>query len=163
MEAVKALRAATKLNQVAFAASIGRSYPTVQRYENIRPPKGAALKPLIALAESQQRSDLQRIFQRYLIESAGDVSAEIESAMQNLERRRVSDVIPELSYLSNGTEEQVRDAMRAIGAWAACMTDYPGEIKPILAEILKVLHTHQNHRYDAIATYEGVPEIEAAK
>jgi transcriptional regulator with XRE-family HTH domain len=62
MAAVRELRTRLGLSQAQFATRIGKSYPSVQRYERGRPPVGRALTPLIELAEAAGHTDLASVF-----------------------------------------------------------------------------------------------------
>jgi len=52
MEVVRDLRKAMSLTQVEFAARLGVTPTTAYRWESVRPPRGAMLKALAALAEN---------------------------------------------------------------------------------------------------------------
>ena len=166
MNAVKTLRSSLGMTQIEFANALGKSYGTVQRYEGLRPPRAAALWPLINLAQRHKLLALQRLFEDYMIQSTTEISEDWNQVMSTIqEMRSISGVIPEFSYVVNSSNPEMYDALRCVRAWAACMVEgkFAEEVGPIISQILKVLHAHNIHDYDAIAAYEGVPEIEAAK
>lgn len=69
IKAVRDLRAHLKMNQVTFGVMIGKSYPTVQRYEQVAAPPAKELAVLAEAARSVRRFDLYSIFREGAIQS----------------------------------------------------------------------------------------------
>ncbi len=63
---VKNFRSRLGLSQTEFGRLIGKSLPTVQRYENLVPPRGRVLTDLAELASRRGAADLARIFRQAL-------------------------------------------------------------------------------------------------
>lgn len=68
MMAIRMLRDAAGLSQLEFAAVLNKSYPTIQRYERVRPPRGFDLMPFLHLARGNNLPDLVEIFKSAIIE-----------------------------------------------------------------------------------------------
>ena len=62
MKAVRDLRAELGFTQAQFALSLGYGMSTIQRWEQVVPPRGAALLKLAVLAGDHGRSDLFTVF-----------------------------------------------------------------------------------------------------
>ena len=58
MKAVRDLRQSLGLTQVQMAQKIGLTPSTIYRYETVRPPRGPALAPFVALAEESNLPQL---------------------------------------------------------------------------------------------------------
>ena len=90
-EAVAVLREQLDLTQPEFAARLGVSLPSIQRYERIAGPTGRALVDLVVIARGVGRDDLADLFRAALIEELGpdviDVLAPVDAA--DVKRRRV--------------------------------------------------------------------------
>ncbi len=69
--AVKKLRLLLGKTQADFAREIGKSIPTVQRYEGLVPPAGEALVQFMKLADAHGHLDLAAIFQRAISKELG--------------------------------------------------------------------------------------------
>lgn len=70
-DAVRELRKHLKMNQRKFGDEIGKSTPTVQRYEGKVPPVGEALAELVILADQSGRPDIAEIFRESLRSELG--------------------------------------------------------------------------------------------
>ena len=80
MAAVRSLRTALRLTQTDFGRLLGKSLPTIQRWETLRPPRGRALAQLYDVARRQDESDLEcrnasKVFYGALAEEMGGVPA----------------------------------------------------------------------------------------
>ena len=62
MDAVKALRGTLGLTQTEFGGRVGKSLPTIQRWEGLRPPTGDALLQLQNLANTHRLYELAAVF-----------------------------------------------------------------------------------------------------
>ena len=71
MTAVRQLRECLRMTQTQFAAELGRGMSTLQRWEQVVPPRGRALADLANLARSRATKDLAGIFERALSEEMG--------------------------------------------------------------------------------------------
>ena len=69
--AVRSLRLALKKTQTEFGALIGKTLPTVQRYENLVPPKGSVLTRLANVAHENGLEDYARLFRLALAAEMG--------------------------------------------------------------------------------------------
>ncbi len=69
--AAKKLRSLLGKTQAEFARDIGKSIPTVQRYEGLVPPAGEALVQFMKLADVHGLLDLAAIFQRAISKELG--------------------------------------------------------------------------------------------
>ena len=67
MHAVRELRTALGLSQTEFGRLLGKSLPTVQRWETLRPPDGKALALLEQLATDRNHPELARPFHDALV------------------------------------------------------------------------------------------------
>ena len=71
MAAVRKLRDELGLTQTEFAAKIGRGMSTVQRWEQVVPPKGEALVQLMKLADASGHPALAAVFQEAISRQLG--------------------------------------------------------------------------------------------
>lgn len=72
MESVRGLRKTLDLSQTDFGIRLGKSLPTIQRWENTRPPAGTALAQLERLAADNGLEDLAAEFRAALASELGD-------------------------------------------------------------------------------------------
>ncbi len=89
--AVRELRSALGLNQTDFGTLIGKSLPTIQRYESDSAPKGDVLTFLLDLAHSKGLTDIAGVFQD--ARSRELFSAALENADPFWEEHRALDYI----------------------------------------------------------------------
>jgi transcriptional regulator with XRE-family HTH domain len=71
MSAVRDLRTALGLSQTEFGLRIGKSLPTIQRWETLRPPDGEALADLERLANDEKYPELAKPFSAALKDVPG--------------------------------------------------------------------------------------------
>jgi transcriptional regulator with XRE-family HTH domain len=107
MDAVRSLRTALGMTQTDFGGALGKSLPTIQRWETLRPPRGAALMDLYHLAGRNQDPkkpdarlvEIAGIFKKALSAEFGDVDALVNyvDALQTLFEvmKELKDIIPE--------------------------------------------------------------------
>ncbi len=69
--AVRDLRTRLKLTQTEFGGRLGKGLATIQRYENLVPPKGRVLGRLRHLAQVHNHLDLAELFDEALSEAYG--------------------------------------------------------------------------------------------
>lgn len=69
MNGIRELRKELNLTQLDLAKRIEKSYPTVQRYEGVRPPAGLALLPFYEMAVGARRIDLIELFTTAILEA----------------------------------------------------------------------------------------------
>lgn len=71
MNAVRSLRNALELSQTDFGIKLGKSLPTIQRWETLRPPTGEALVAIATLAEEKGHEQLKKVFLDALVAEMG--------------------------------------------------------------------------------------------
>jgi transcriptional regulator with XRE-family HTH domain len=71
MGAVRELRTALGLSQTEFGLRLGKSLPTIQRWETLRPPDGEALADLERLANDEKHPELAKPFSAALKDVPG--------------------------------------------------------------------------------------------
>jgi transcriptional regulator with XRE-family HTH domain len=71
MNAVRSLRLALRLNQTDFGRRLGKSLPTIQRWETVLPPSGEALVQLMKLALVNKQVDMAEVFEHAISEELG--------------------------------------------------------------------------------------------
>ena len=88
MEAIRSLRDHMGLGQVEFADKLGVAYPSVQRYERVRPPTDhERLIALAVLAKSVGRPDLEDQFVQAVVE---DLPSQLMDYVRARTKRRQS-------------------------------------------------------------------------
>jgi transcriptional regulator with XRE-family HTH domain len=71
MAAVRQLRECLGMTQAQLAAELGRGMSTIQRWEQVAPPRGRALADLANLARSRGKDKLPGLFETTLSEEMG--------------------------------------------------------------------------------------------
>jgi transcriptional regulator with XRE-family HTH domain len=99
MKATRQLRTAMGLTQTAFAQRVGKTLPTIQRYETLAQPRGEVLVKLMKLADEHGHADLAELFQDAL-------STELGYRVPRLAAAKSIEVLP--------GEEADFDALRTI-------------------------------------------------
>jgi transcriptional regulator with XRE-family HTH domain len=74
MEAVRKLREQMGLTQTQFAGILGRGMSTIQRWEQVVPPRGPSLAKLARVANEAGRPDIAATFERALAAELGEQS-----------------------------------------------------------------------------------------
>jgi len=67
MAAVRSLRTALGMTQTDFGRALEKSLPTIQRWETLRPPRGAALANLYRTAVANDLDEIAQTFSRALM------------------------------------------------------------------------------------------------
>jgi DNA-binding transcriptional regulator YiaG len=68
MNSVRAMRTETGLSQSDFGRLLGKSLPTIQRWETIRPPRGRALAELLDLSKKYSGEAVEKAAAIFLAE-----------------------------------------------------------------------------------------------
>jgi transcriptional regulator with XRE-family HTH domain len=90
MEGVRHVRETLGQTQQEFAVTLRKSYPSVQRYERVRPPKGPVLNILASLAEKTGNTALAELFRDAYAASMTESGAWGPVAMWSFTRPSVS-------------------------------------------------------------------------
>lgn len=121
-DAVRSLRNRLELTQTQFAALMGVSYPSVQRYEQLVPPKGHKLARFRDLAISKGFEDLGEVFHSALVREVGRqgvISGEYDWTPRQRSIARLGALISDLAWLrSSRASEAVASAHEALLASA---------------------------------------------
>ena len=89
MQAIVQLREHTRMSQTVFGHKVfGKTLPTQQRYETIRPPQIEGLMILYELAMKEHRIDLAEVFKFAIVES---IPAEIRDLIVEVTHGRAAD------------------------------------------------------------------------
>jgi transcriptional regulator with XRE-family HTH domain len=75
MKMVRELRQHLGLTQTEFASKLGQGMSTIQRYEQLVPPRGRALAKMIALAEKSGRPDIADVLRSAYADEVADNTA----------------------------------------------------------------------------------------
>jgi transcriptional regulator with XRE-family HTH domain len=75
MKMVRELRQYLGLTQTQFAAELGQGMSTIQRYEQLVPPRGRALAKMIAMAEKAGRKDIAEMLRSGYADEVSDKTA----------------------------------------------------------------------------------------
>ncbi len=115
---VKELRSVLGLTQEEYAKAIGKTYATVQRYEQLRPPQGLSLVPFVRLSREAGRDDLAEMFSAALRDDLGDVVGLIYSMTKlKMKSRELK------GLLSDAAPTKEESAW--LNTWLECMRTCP--------------------------------------
>jgi transcriptional regulator with XRE-family HTH domain len=119
MESVRKLRDVLNLTQPQLAARLDCGMSTVQRWEQVVPPRGTALVQLMELADAHGQVDLARIFQEAISEEIGYPVPRISAERgYRPEGQELHDALESILYLGGRENEKDRDAVKKLLARA---------------------------------------------
>jgi len=140
MKMVRDLRQHLGLTQTQFAEELGQGMSTIQRYEQLVPPRGHALAKMIAIAEKAGRKDIAEVLRTGY---AAEVTERVAGKYLQLGARAsytLPDVIKELVLLRhnllNGNDTDRKKVKAAIAVI--------DKVDPVLVELTKILERSGN-------------------
>lgn len=141
--AVRILRDELGLTQEKFAVEIGKTFASVQRYEQVSAPTGTALVPFITVAQKANRPDLVSFFSEALNENIGPV---VETLWKEYSQGRNLEVEPDVT-------ETEKSWLRT---WLECMRECPEDgVEALQSAMLAFLRLSANQNPETSLSDEG--------
>lgn len=132
--AVKNLRLALGKTQTEFGAMIGKSLPTIQRYESLVPPKGRILLKLEALAREKKFDEYAQTFRAAIRTDLGlDMP---DMAANPVEINFPTVVGPHIAEPKSQEHRKMHDTLQAL----LCQAEWPGNVGDEARKELKLIN-----------------------
>src|ERR1017187_9109989 len=120
--AVRGLRIALAKTQTEFGALIGKSLPTIQRYESLVPPKGKILLRLERMAREHHFDEYAQTFREALRDDLGLELPDMPASP--VEVPFPIALGPHIGGPKTAEQRNAHDALQAL----LCQIDWPGEV-----------------------------------
>jgi transcriptional regulator with XRE-family HTH domain len=135
MKTVRELRQHLGLTQTEFAKELGQGMSTIQRYEQLVPPRGHALAKMIAMAEKAGRKDIAEVLRTGY---AAEVTETVAGKYLQL-GARVSYTLPGVIKDLVLLRHNLRNGNESAGTKVKAAIAVIDKVDPVLVELMKIL------------------------